>query len=198
MCVAELNVSTLPCRHRWYHLLRPCTAGTNLANCPNKLGLEGWETKCSFCPFCSSWSLSTTDYRLVGNDRSPSIGGLSRSPSLSLTTARRDSRAASRAASRRGSLARTDSSSSISGMVFAGHVAEKNKAISSRLDAYLGVHPERKGSRSGSEASDEDDQPSSPYETDMNKVDAQTQGRRDSTLSKGWKKSKRFSRGLFK
>ncbi|KAK8253726.1 hypothetical protein IWZ00DRAFT_542803 [Phyllosticta capitalensis] len=207
MCVAELNVSLQPCRHRWYHLLRPCSPNANLSNCKNKLGLEGWETKCDFCPYCSSWNLSSTKYRLVGNDRSPSVGGLSRSPSISysstttLTSARRDSR--------RASLARTDSSSSIAmpSLSVLEKTGERNRAISARLDAYLGKHPDRKGSKSGGETSDEDDQsstqPPSPVEGDvMARVDAQvTSGalkRKDSILKKGWRGSKRLSRTIFK
>lgn len=209
MCVAELNVSLLPCRHRWYHLLRPCSPCSNLSNCKNKLGLEGWETKCDFCPYCSSWNLSSTEYRLVGNDRSPSIGGLSRSPSISysstttLTSARRDSR--------RASLARTDSSSSIAmpSVSVLERTGERNRAITARLDAYLGKHPDRKATKSGGETSDEDEpqsttQPPSPVDADvMATVDAQVAAvvplkRRDSMLKKGWRGSKRLSRTIFK
>ncbi|KAK8164919.1 hypothetical protein IWX90DRAFT_148018 [Phyllosticta citrichinensis] len=207
MCVAELNVSLLPCRHRWYHLLRPCSPTSNLSNCKNKLGLEGWETKCDYCPYCSTWNLSSTEYRLVGNDRSPSVGGLSRSPSISysstttLTSARRDSR--------RASLARTDSSSSIAmpSVSVLERTGERNRAITARLDAYLGKHPDRKESKSGGETSDEDEQsstqPPSPVEGDvMSRVDAQVAGaplkRRDSILKKGWRSSKRLSRTIFK
>ncbi|KAF1978362.1 hypothetical protein BU23DRAFT_577267 [Bimuria novae-zelandiae CBS 107.79] len=129
MCVAELNVSVLPCRHRWYHLSRPCTPSTNLSNCDKKLGITGWEIKCDFCPYCSGWNLSHSEYRLVGNDRTPTIGGLSRSPSLSLMTTRRESR--------RGSLVRSDSGNSISMMA-----QEKNRALNARVDAYLRVSTE--------------------------------------------------------
>ena len=53
MCVAGLNVSTQPCNHRWYHLVRSCDATTNLANCPERLRLEGWESRVDICPFCN-------------------------------------------------------------------------------------------------------------------------------------------------
>ncbi|KAF1987071.1 hypothetical protein K402DRAFT_312816, partial [Aulographum hederae CBS 113979] len=142
MCVTELNVSTMDCRHRWYRLLRPCTSDTNLANCASKLVLEGWEVKASFCPFCAGWSEhDPMSYRLVGNDRMPSIGGLSRSSSMSttsLTSARRDSR--------RGSLASSESSNSIQWATNFNVVAEvpitqlaseRNKARNQRIDAYL-------------------------------------------------------------
>ncbi|KAK7191337.1 hypothetical protein DPSP01_003045 [Paraphaeosphaeria sporulosa] len=129
MCVAELNVSLMPCRHRWYHLSRACSPSTDLSNCDKKLGLAGWEIKCDFCPYCSGWNLTKSEYRLVGNDRAPAIGGLSRTPSLSLNTARRESR--------RGSLSRTDSSNSIAILA-----QEKNRALNARVDAYLKVAPE--------------------------------------------------------
>ncbi|EKG19986.1 hypothetical protein MPH_02716 [Macrophomina phaseolina MS6] len=220
MCVAELNVSVLPCRHRWYHLLRPCSPSTNLSNCPNKLGIEGWETKCDFCPYCASWNLSNTDFRLVGNDRSPSVGGLSRSPSLNygstttLTSARRDSR--------RASLSRTDSASSIPalGLSVVEKTGEKNRAISARLDAYLGKNPERKYSNSDGETTDIEDRqstrgsihssvhgrtPSTAGSDIMTKVDAQiangtpaaaSTNKKDKSFFK--KASKRFSKGIFK
>ncbi|KAF2191430.1 hypothetical protein K469DRAFT_511660, partial [Zopfia rhizophila CBS 207.26] len=128
MCVAELNVSLLPCRHRWYHLVRSCTPSTNLASCGGKLGISGWEIKCDFCPFCAGWNLSPSEYRLVGNDRAPSVGGLSRTPSLSLSATRRDSR--------RNSLARSDSNTSVTMMA-----QEKNRAMNARVDAYFRVPP---------------------------------------------------------
>lgn len=71
MCVAELNVSTQPCGHRWFHLLRPCSPSANLDNCKRKLGLAGWELKCDFCPYCSGWNISTSDYRLLGRLSKP-------------------------------------------------------------------------------------------------------------------------------
>jgi len=129
MCIAELNVSLLPCRHRWYHLSRACSPSANLSNCTRKLGLAGWEIKCDFCPYCAGWNLSNSEYRLVGNDRAPAVGGLSRSPSLTLTSARRETR--------RGSLSRSDSNTSITMLA-----QEKNRAMNARMDAYFRVAPE--------------------------------------------------------
>ena len=54
MCVAGLNVSTQPCAHRWYELVRPCHPANSLANCPEKLKLEGWENRKTTCPWCDS------------------------------------------------------------------------------------------------------------------------------------------------
>ncbi|KAF2457898.1 hypothetical protein BDY21DRAFT_18808 [Lineolata rhizophorae] len=146
MCVTELNVSLLPCRHRWYRFQESCAPGRNLSNCWDKLKLSGWENRVDHCPFCSSetWPYDTTIYRLLGNDRTPSVGGFARSESLSLaastasTVSWRPSPSDSDS-SRRGSLARTDSSASIT-MFNAG---EKNRAQNLRLDAYLSSNPDK-------------------------------------------------------
>jgi hypothetical protein len=140
MCYAELNVSLNECQHRWYHMLRPCTPGGNLNDCPGKIVLEGWEIRCDFCPFCSGWPLESGEFLLFGgspHSRSSSISTpLSRTPSLSTTvhTARRDSKG----------LARTGSGASISAAlgspVFSA--GERNKAINSRVDAYFESHPD--------------------------------------------------------
>ncbi|KAF2644995.1 hypothetical protein P280DRAFT_391541 [Massarina eburnea CBS 473.64] len=127
MCIAELNVSLLPCRHRWYHLSQPCAPSSNLSNCSSRLGLSGWEIKCDFCPYCSGWNLSTSEYRLIGTDAAPASGGLSRTPSITLNTTRREMR--------RGSLSRSSSSTSITMM----QAQEKNRALNARVDAYFKV-----------------------------------------------------------
>lgn len=173
----------MDCRHRWYHLVRSCSDSTNLGNCPSKLGLEGWEIKCDFCPFCAAWNVDDGNYRLVGNDRSPSIGGLSRSGSMALSSQRRESR--------RGSLARTDSNCSMT-MIAA---SEKNKALNARLDAYLSTRPERILSVDSSSRKSDigDDDPPSPTDTGSSGGDD-----RFAMLSKGWKKSKRLSRSFFR
>lgn len=152
MCVVELNVSLLPCRHRWYNLLRPCSPTTNLSNCPNRLRIEGWETKCDFCPHCAGWNLSNAEFRLVSNDRSSSAGGLSRSPSSNYGSARRTTHSLSRTPSLAYSSTSTVSDGSLSS--FEGTQArnraiipalglsvveesEKERPSSARLDAYI-------------------------------------------------------------
>lgn len=195
MCIAELNVSILPCRHRWYHLQRSCSPSANLANCPAKLGITGWEIKCDFCPFCSGWNLAKSEYRLLGNDRSPSVGGiggagtLSRTPSLTLTSARRESR--------RGSLSRTDSSSSITMMA-----QEKNRAMNARVDAYFRVAPEVAPL---TEEPDEINMPTiSPSDTSSEGHDSVRQSSTSSQTDKSGfmkrmrRKSKRLSLSIFK
>ncbi|KAF2464699.1 uncharacterized protein BDR25DRAFT_94734 [Lindgomyces ingoldianus] len=189
MCVAELNVSLLPCRHRWYHLTRSCSPSTNLANCGAKLGITGWEIKCDFCPYCSGWNLSTSEYRLVGNDRTPSIGGLSRTPSLAAT--RRDSR--------RGSLARSDSSTSITMMA-----QEKNRAMNARVDAYFRVPvqtsalPEVEDEVDGIIATSPSDTASEGQESLRQASSTSSQSDKAGLMKKMRKRSKRLSLGLFK
>lgn len=201
MCVVDLNVSTLPCRHRWYHLVRPCSPATNLSTCTGRLGIEGWETKCTFCPYCSGAGLNEAEWRLIGNDSSPSMyGGLSRTPSISLNTTRRDSRS--------GSIARTDSSTSMT-MMIAG---EKNRALNSRLEAYLSGNQLTRTSSGGEgpESVEEEDEDSLEEAQEQGQRTPPAPGSGGLTMAlrngsseagmwkKGWKKSKRFSVGLFK
>ncbi len=202
MCVAELNVSTLPCQHRWYRLLRSCAPHRNLSNCPSKLQLEGWEAKTDACPYCTSWTPApdAQQFRLVGNDRHPSVGGLSRtlstsSPVVSLSHTRRDY-------ARRGSLNRSDSSSS----VLAQAAGSKNRAMNLRVDAYLTSTPEQIASASAASSpdrrdSDEDDgQPATPASSGSS-MTAQQEGpveRRSSLSEKPGRKKKRFSLSFLK
>ncbi|CAK4032779.1 Hypothetical predicted protein [Lecanosticta acicola] len=72
MCLACLNVSTQPCSHRWYQLVRPCNPDNDLANCPERLKLEGWETRLEHCPFCDGAEHSRSTHRLFGTTSSPS------------------------------------------------------------------------------------------------------------------------------
>ncbi|KAF9638955.1 hypothetical protein BFW01_g9852 [Lasiodiplodia theobromae] len=81
------------------------------------LRIEGWETKCDFCPHCAGWNLSNAEFRLVSNDRSSSAGGLSRSPSSNYGgSARRATHSLSRTPSLAYSSVSTVSDSSISSL----------------------------------------------------------------------------------
>ncbi|KAL5118049.1 hypothetical protein ACEQ8H_004036 [Pleosporales sp. CAS-2024a] len=132
MCVAELCVTVLPCQHRWYHLVRPCTPSSNLSTCGKKLGIAGWEVKVDYCPYCQG-HVSEFEYRLIGDGPAPPVGslsGLARAHSTSLSAARRDIRL--------DEFTRTDSATSVgskSSLVAAA--SEKNRAMNSRLDAYF-------------------------------------------------------------
>lgn len=132
MCVAELCVTVLPCQHRWYHLVRPCSPSSNLSTCGKKLGISGWEVKCEYCPYCQG-HVSEFEYKLIGDGPAPPVGslsGLARAHSTSLNAARRDIRL--------DNITRTDSATSVgskSSLVTAA--SEKNRAMNSRLDAYF-------------------------------------------------------------
>ncbi|CAE7216738.1 hypothetical protein CFE70_010082 [Pyrenophora teres f. teres 0-1] len=132
MCVAELCVTTHPCQHRWYHLVRPCSPSSNLSTCGKKLGISGWEVKCDHCPYCHG-HVSEFEYKLIGDGPAPPVGSLSalaRAHSTSLNAARRDIRL--------DNITRTDSVTSVgskSSLVTAA--SEKNRAMNSRLDAYF-------------------------------------------------------------
>ncbi|KAF1826703.1 uncharacterized protein K489DRAFT_407410 [Dissoconium aciculare CBS 342.82] len=69
MCVACLNVSTQPCNHRWYELVQPCQPGFHLANCQQRLRLQGWESRVDGCPFCEGThsSVRESTHRQLGN-----------------------------------------------------------------------------------------------------------------------------------
>lgn len=132
MCVAELCVTVLPCQHRWYHLVRPCSPSSNLSTCGKKLGISGWEVKCDYCPYCQG-HVSEFEYKLIGDGPAPPVGslsGLARAHSTSLNAARRDIRL--------DNITRSDSATSVgskSSLVTAA--SEKNRAMNSRLDAYF-------------------------------------------------------------
>lgn len=223
MCQAELNVSTQDCRHRWYRLVKSCNpeAGTTLATCTRKITLQGMEVRCAFCPFCDNWNADPGDIRLIGSDRTPSIGGISRhssfggNTSTTLVQARKDIR------SRRGSLARTDSSSSLSGMGGAWveqltrAAGEKNRAMNSRIETYLAQLPSwlesgpsnasvRRGSSSDSDTTISERTFVTPTEprpvTHSATAPAPSHDRPSGVFGRGWAKakSKRLSRTFFK
>jgi hypothetical protein len=193
MCVVELNVTTQDCRHRWYRLVRVCSPTSNLDNCRNKLKLEGWETRTHFCPWCDEESTTDrTEYRLMGNDRAPSIGGLSRTSSSAnieptLTASRRESR--------RGSVARSDSSTSLT-----ESAAEKNRAQNMRIQWYLTsqletiVQGETKDRPETNRRSSLVGAPLASPSTSTSSTSSST----GSVFGKGWKKGKRISRSFFR
>ena len=194
MCLAELSVSTLDCRHRWYHLVRSCSSSTNLENCPDKLKIEGWESKTASCPWCDQdTSTDPQEYRLVGNDKTPSIGGLSRASS---TTNIEPTLISSRHESRRGSLARTDSSTSLTEAA-----GERNRAQNMRIQWYLTTRleaiaqEETKERPTTSRRSSATGLPLSPTPTNGS---SSTTSENGGIFGKGWKKGKQISRGFFR
>ncbi|KAI4720884.1 hypothetical protein E4T48_02842 [Aureobasidium sp. EXF-10727] len=155
MCVANLNVSTQPCSHRWYTLVKPCSSTTNLANCPSKLALEGWETRLESCPWCDdsasdSGILDDSTHRLFG-------GSISRSRSGSIGTSGIGAMPIAAERHRRQSSA-TDSTTSLSRESSSRFIQDENtetevsvrgekaRMMNWRMDVYLMAHPERKQS----------------------------------------------------
>jgi len=74
MCIASLHVTTAPCSHRWYELIKSCNSANDLANCPERLRLQGWETRHEgICPFCSGGTeIQEATHRLFGSVSSAS------------------------------------------------------------------------------------------------------------------------------
>jgi hypothetical protein len=155
MCVANLNVSTQPCSHRWYSLVKPCTSTTNLSNCSSKLALEGWETRLESCPWCDdsasdSGILDDSTHRLFGGSVSRSrSGSLGTSGINAMPIAAERHRRQSSATNSTTSLARSNS-----GRIMQDEDAEaeelgrgeKARMMNWRLDVYLTGHPDRKQS----------------------------------------------------
>lgn len=160
MCIAELNRSTGSCGHTYFRLTRPCSSDTSLANC-TKLSLSGWENRTETCAVCDPASTAGADpanYRLLGQyDELGGLGiALPRTNSLSTLTT--TSLASARRDSRRGSLARSDSSNGSMASPGVGspvpsayptpmapmnmYQAEKNISQAQRVDAYLSQLPE--------------------------------------------------------
>ncbi|KAF2760991.1 hypothetical protein EJ05DRAFT_248854 [Pseudovirgaria hyperparasitica] len=195
MCIAELNVASRDCQHRWYHLVRSCSDSTNLDNCTRKLGLEGWEIRCDFCPWCDGWNTDDGSYRIIGGGRTPSTASshhLSRKPSTSLSSTRRESRS--------GSLSRTGSNNSITVM---SH-SVKNRAINARIDSYLNNRPERMqsiDSRLSEFMEEQDDDDDSPTESGSSNNGSQPTGshaKPSSVFGKSLrKKTKMMGKGFF-
>ena len=144
MCVADLNVSVLPCSHRWYRLIRPCSPGTTLGTCEGKLCLEGWENKSDSCPFCAGWGLESGEHQLLGTERGNGFGtALSRTTSMStaVSTARRDSRRSSMSSSA-SSIISVGGNGVVSSIAAAlaspvYNAGERNRSMSQRMDSYL-------------------------------------------------------------
>jgi hypothetical protein len=138
MCVAGLNVSTQPCRHRWYELIRTCNDEHNLSNCPSKLQLEGWETRKEVCPWCDSSGgeeefVANTTHRLFGSTSSAS-GSASSSPIIS--------------AMGKPQLKRADTDSTLSSLTRTGSFSTNgsergqiNREMNDRFHLYLTTQP---------------------------------------------------------
>lgn len=134
MCVAGLNVSTQPCRHRWYSQIRACEPNVTLANCEGKLKLEGWEIRNEHCPWCdgNDQILQGSTHRLFGSMSSGSSATSSpTSPALPATRAHRSGSAGTISMlSRHSSTASIESEQSL-----------RSREMNDRLLTYLTAHP---------------------------------------------------------
>lgn len=178
MCTAELNRSTGPCSHTYFRLSRPCSNGANLSNC-GRLSLSGWENRTNTCAFCTGFAaVDPTNYRLLGYEEAGGIGPGNLSRTNSLSTMTTSSLASARRDSRRGSLAKSDSSTGSSSYGYGSYTvnvnpaaapttaayamtpltqlaSERNIQRNQRIDSYLSQLPEtvsRAGKQSGFEA----------------------------------------------
>ena len=135
MCVAGLHLSTQACSHRWYNLVRNCQDTNNLANCPEKLKIEGWESRTDTCPWCDGEATHESTHKLLGGSSS------STSPSSSPTffepwfarPIRTDSGGtlcSLSSLSRHSSIASTESD-----------MGQRHRNMNERLNLYLLTHP---------------------------------------------------------
>lgn len=185
MCVANLNVALQPCSHRWYKLVRSCSPSSNLANCPQKLKLEGWETRNEHCPFCAadaarSRTIDDTTHKLFGN--------MSRQGSYSSAMAsvpRERSRANSTSTS---TTSRSSSRGSENGADL--DRGEEARIMNRRLETYLSAHPSKMFSNRGEEKERLSDEDIAPKTVPLS--------RSSSALGKGFKRSIKISRSMFR
>lgn len=183
MCVANLNVALTPCSHRWYTLIRPCSPEANLSNCPQKLRLEGWETRIETCPWCDSCDaqLDDTTHKLFGGSGSRSrANSYGESPA---STRRRTSSAATSVLS----LSPVGSRDADFETLDELDPGAKAKMMNYRINCYLYRNPDREAWMKKDE-----EVITAPGE------DTSTVSRRGSLIGKKWRKSVRLGRGMFK
>lgn len=183
MCIANLNVAMQPCSHRWYTLVRPCEANTNLSNCSQKIKLEGWETRVQECPWCiSGIELNDATHKLFGGSTSRPRAysdGVSLSPN-------RD---------RRYSSGATNSSSGSRSSTPSGELefeeldpGAKARMMNYRINYYMFRNPEREDW-----IKKDEEIAAMPDEPEPVNI-----GRRGSVLGKTWRRSMKLGRGMFK
>lgn len=203
MCVANLNVSTQPCNHRWYTLIRPCSSQTNLANCPEKLKLQGWETRRESCPWCGvddseAAVLDESTHRLFGGSGSRSRSGSLGTTVSPLPSADWKHRRQSSATNSTTSLSRSNSSRGFSQQDDEEDVhelgrGEKARMMNWRLDVYLMGNPDRKRQLQ----EDESFAPEAPAPESQLRRSSSIR-RSGSVLGKKMKKGMRLGKTIFK
>lgn len=185
MCVAGLHVAMQPCSHRWYKLLRSCSPSSNLANCPQKLKLEGWENRNDHCPFCAADAsrlaeIDETTHKLCGSvsrqgSESSTLSSIGRQRSrASSTSTTSTSRSSSRGSDNGADLDR----------------AEQARVMNRRLETYLLTHPGKIFNSRGEDKEKISDDDAASETASIS--------RSSSVLGKGFKRSMRLSRSMFK
>lgn len=201
MCVANLNVSTQPCSHRWYTLVKPCTSTTNLSNCPSKLALEGWETRLESCPWCDdsasdSGILDDSTHRLFGGSVSRSrSGSLGTSGIGAMPIAAERHRRQSSATNSTTSLSRSNSGRDDDAEAEELGRGEKARMMNWRLDVYLTGNADRKQSMV---QENESIAPESPVSEQGSLSRSGSIRRSGSLLGRKMKKGVRLSKTIFK
>jgi len=198
MCIANLNVTTQPCSHRWYKLVRPCTDSANLSNCSQKLRLEGWETKNNQCPWCSPPSSPIADVDDSTHRLFAAATPFSATP-YNIRRASESSNGSASSSSPRGrnnvltiNSSQTSRSSSQDGDGESREIdwAERNRLMNRRLETYMITNPARV-------VDDRPDTVLSPVYESPSEASSPI-SRNGSMVSKGWKRSMKMSRGIFK
>ena len=134
MCVAGLNVASQPCACRWYGLIRSCSPGMTLANCSERLRLEGWEMRIDTCPWCNDCTedVHPSTHRLLS---STSFTNATVSPASSPErSAVRMHRSGS--GSTLSSLSRNSSSASVQ-----SERGQRHREMTDRFNMYLTMSP---------------------------------------------------------
>ena len=184
MCVANLSVSTQPCSHRWYELVRSCSHERNLANCPDRLKLEGWESRKEVCPWCNGDTqemLTDSTHRLFGNtSSSPSTISSPMSPVLDATRQQRSGSGGTLS-----SLHRANSNSSAESERMQAH-----RARNDRFHLYLNMAPHEVLPSAWK------NYPTSPRDESPPASDCASIMSGSGRLAKQWRKSVSWSRGM--
>ncbi|KAK3110549.1 hypothetical protein LTR53_015036 [Teratosphaeriaceae sp. CCFEE 6253] len=192
MCVAGLNVSTQACNHRWYELRRACHPANHLANCPEKLRVEGWETRNAHCPWCSDTdpALHTSTHRLFGRtaSTSPTLSSPA-SPEIAALTRSRSGSA--------GTLTESLSRHSSAAGSVESERRQRHRDMNERLHIYLTRHPHEILPSAARNYPTFQSAAASPVE-ESPAWDGLSVMSAGSAVGKGWKKSVRFSMAMLR
>lgn len=189
MCVAGLNVSKQPCAHRWYNLKRRCDPSNNLANCPEKLKLEGWESRIDECPWCDGDAVHESTHRLFGNPSSTTSSTSSPISPLDVGFSRPRRSDSGGTLSSLSTLSRHNSTASTE-----SDDGQRHKDMNERLHLYVNLDPHE---LLPSAARNYPTYPQAQSSDNTSSDEPTPLRRTDSVLKKRWRKSVRLSRTMF-